>query len=209
LRVRILEAERQVEAAQRNKEQLAEAISIAAMPRALLYEKGKPLEAAIIDALITLGFKAWPFKESDSEFDVVFECAEGRMIGEAEGKDTKAINIDKLRQLTMNIHEDLQRDQVTSPAKPVLFGNGFRLQEPVGRPDPFTEKCQSAASISSTALVATADLFGPVQYLLAHSDARYASACRAALLSTIGRVIFPAPPIGPIEEEIGLEQERK
>lgn len=209
LRVRILEAERQVEAAQRNKEQLAEAISVATMPRALLYEKGKPLEAAIIDALTTLGFKAGPFKESDSEFDVVFECAEGRMIGEAEGKDTKAINIDKLRQLTMNIHEDLQRDQVTSPAKPVLFGNGFRLQEPGGRPDPFTEKCQSAASISSTALVATADLFGPVQYLLAHSDASYASACRAALLSTIGRVTFPAPPTGPVQEKVGLEQERK
>ncbi|MDO9112432.1 MAG: hypothetical protein Q7U63_01410 [Polaromonas sp.] len=90
LRVQLLEAERQVEEVQRKKEEIAEALSSAAMPRALLYEKGKPLERAIIHALIALGFHAEPFKQSDSEFDVVFQSAEGRLIGEAEGKDTKA-----------------------------------------------------------------------------------------------------------------------
>jgi hypothetical protein len=48
---------------------------------------------------------------------VVFESEEGRLIGEAEGKDNKAINVDKLRQLSMNIHEDIQREEVTTPAK--------------------------------------------------------------------------------------------
>lgn len=205
LRVQLLEAERQVEEAQRRKEKLVEGVGAAAMPRALLYEKGKPLEAAIIAALTTLGFKAEPFKDSDSEFDVVFECAEGRLIGEAEGKDTKAVNIDKLRQLSMNTHEDLQREEVTAPAKPVLFGNGFRLQDPLERPDPFTEKCHSAAALSSTALVATADLFGPVQYLLAQSDPDYAAACRAVVLCTVGRVIFPTPPSAPAQSDVGLE----
>ncbi len=132
-----------------------------------MYEKGKALEAAIIDALRLLGFKAEPFKDSESEFDVVFECDEGRLIGEAEGKDNKAVNIDKLRQLSMNIHEDLQRDEVTVPAKAVLFGNGFRLQPLGDRGDPFTEKCHSAAGTASTALVFTPDLFPPVQYLVA------------------------------------------
>lgn len=74
-----------------------------------------------------MGFRAEPFKDSNSEFDVVFESDEGRLIGEAEGKDSKAINVDKLRQLAMNIHEDLQREEVTKSAKGVLFGNGFRL----------------------------------------------------------------------------------
>lgn len=193
LRVQLLAAERAVERAQREKEQTAEALAAAGTPRALLYEKGKPLEAAIIEALRTLGFIAAPFKESDSEFDVVFECAEGRLIGEAEGKDTKAVNIDKLRQLSMNIHEDLQRDDIKAPAKPVLFGNGFRLQAPPEREDPFTEKCHSAAAISSTALVATADLFLPVQYLLSEQDEQFATKCRQALLSTTGRVQFPEP----------------
>lgn len=195
LRAQLLDAEREVEEAQRKKEQIVEEIASAAMLRALLYEKGKPLEAVIIQALKTIGFKAEAFKESDSEFDVVFESEEGRLIGEAEGKDTKAINIDKLRQLSMNIHEDLQREEVLQPAKPVLFGNGFRLQEPAARTDPFTEKCHAAASTSSTALVATADLFLSVQYLLAHDDPMYAAACRAALLSTVGRVSFPRPPV--------------
>ncbi|MFQ6333720.1 hypothetical protein [Methylophilus sp. 3sh_L] len=194
LRVELLAAERAVEEAQKRKELIAEALNAAGSPRALLYEKGKPLEAAIIEALRILGFKAAPFKESDSEFDVVFECAEGRLIGEAEGKDTKAVNIDKLRQLSMNIHEDLQREDVSAPAKPVLFGNGFRLQPPQEREDPFTEKCHSAAATSSTALVATADLFVPVQYILSENDQDYAAICRQALLSSIGRVKFPLPP---------------
>ena len=91
--------------------------------RGLLFEKGKPLEEAIIEGLRKLGFTAEPFKDDGSEFDVVFESPEGRLIDEAEGKDNKAVNVDKLRQLQMNIHEDLLRDSVAEPAKPVLFGN--------------------------------------------------------------------------------------
>ncbi|GAB2913654.1 hypothetical protein GCM10027093_60170 [Paraburkholderia jirisanensis] len=194
LRMQLLDAERVVEEAQKVKEGLAEALEAAGALRALLYEKGKPLEIAIIDALRLLGFRAEPFKNSESEFDVVFECHEGRLIGEAEGKDSKAVNIDKLRQLSMNIHEDLRRDEVTMPAKPVLFGNGYRLQSLGDREDPFTEKCHSAAASSCTALVFTPDLFPPVQYLVASPDLNYAQACRQAILSSIGRVIFPVAP---------------
>lgn len=194
LRVQLLEAEREVELAQHKKEETTEAIASVVAIRGLLYEKGKPLEAAIIRALQILGFTAAPYKDSDSEFDVVFESSEGRLIGEAEGKDSKAVNIDKLRQLSMNIHEDLQRDEVSSPAKPVLFGNGFRLEEPQLRLKPFTEKCLSAAATSSTALVATSDFFVCVQYLMAESNENYACLCRQAILSTTGRVSFPQPP---------------
>jgi len=206
LRAELLNAERQVEEAQKRKEQLAEQLRSAGAYRGLLFEKGRPLENLIIEALRLLGFKAAPFKESDSEFDVVFESEEGRLIGEAEGKDNKAVNIDKLRQLAMNIHEDLQRENVTVPAKPVLFGNGFRLQPIDKRPEPFTEKCQTAAATSSTALVFTPDLFWPVQYLLSNSNADYAKACRQALLSSTGRVVFPAPPAAaPAQEEVQVE----
>lgn len=195
LRVQLLEAERKVEEAQKHKEQLVEELKSAGAFRGLLFEKGKPLENVIIEALRLLGFTAAPFKESDSEFDVVFESDEGRLIGEAEGKDNKAVNIDKLRQLSMNIHEDLQRESVTTPAKPVLFGNGFRLQPLSGRADPFTEKCHNAAATSSTALVFTPDLFWPVQYLVTNPDVEYALACRQALLSSTGRAMFPSPPV--------------
>jgi hypothetical protein len=195
LSVQLLDAERDVEKAQKHKEQLAEELRFAGAYRSLLFEKAKPLENVIIDALRLLGFTAAPFKESDSEFDVVFESAEGRLIGEAEGKDNKAVNVDKLRQLSMNIHEDLQRESITAPAKPVLFGNGFRLQPLSERGDPFTEKCHRAAATSSTALVFTPDLFWPVQYLFSNPDAEYARACRQTLLSSTGRVAFPLPPV--------------
>jgi hypothetical protein len=195
LRVQLLDAERKVEEAQKQKERIVEELRSACMYRGLLFEKGKPLENVIIEALRLLSFSAAPFKESNSEFDVVFESDEGRLIGEAEGKDNKAVNIDKLRQLSMNIHEDLQRESVNAPAKPVLFGNGFRLQPLNKRADPFTEKCHSAAATSSTALVFTPDLFWPVQYLVSNSDAEYARACRRTLLSSTGRVVFPVPPV--------------
>ena len=201
LRLQLLEAEQNIEVAQKRKESIAEELLTAGALRALLFEKGKPLENAIIEALRILGFTAAQFKDSTSEFDVVFESEEGRLIGEAEGKDAKAVNIDKLRQLSMNIHEDLQRDEVTKPAKPVLFGNAFRLQALDQRTDPFTEKCHSAATTSSTALVFTPDLFVPVQYLTAQMDESYARSCRVALLSAIGRVAFPPPPVIPTSHE--------
>jgi hypothetical protein len=197
LRTKLLEAETQVEQAQRHKEEIAEELKTAGSFRALLFEKGKPLEKAIIEALRLLGFSAMPYKDSESEFDVVFASEEGRLIGEAEGKDNKPVNIDKLRQLAMNIHEDLRREEVNSPAKGVLFGNGFRLQSPHGRSDPFTDKCHSAAPSMGIALVFTADLFPIVKYLLARSDAQYSLACRRAILTGVGRVSFPDLPPEP------------
>ncbi|MFY9259717.1 MAG: hypothetical protein WAO71_04330 [Gallionella sp.] len=209
LRLQLLEAEQQLEIAQKRKELIAEQLSSAGALRGLLYEKGKPLENAIIDALRILGFKATQFKDATSEFDVVFESDEGRLIGEAEGKDSKAISIEKLRQLSMNIHEDLQRDEVTKPAKPVLFGNAYRLQSLEQRADPFTDKCHSAAATSTTALVFTPDLFLPVQYLTDQTDENYARTCREVLFSATGRVAFPSPPQGKNPQESTLVDSSK
>lgn len=97
----MLDAEWKVEETQKYKEQVDEQLLSAGDHRALLFEKGKPLENAIIETLRMLGSTAEPYRDSDSEFDVVFESAEGRLNGEAEGKDNKAVNIDKLRQLVI------------------------------------------------------------------------------------------------------------
>lgn len=140
--------------------------------RNLLFEKGKPLEYAILDALKIIGFSVTQFDDGESEFDVVFESKEGRLIGEAEGKDNKAINIDKLRQIALNIYEDLKREDVITPAKSVLFGNPYRLQPIDKRGDPFTTKCVSSAKASSTALVFTPDLFEVAKYLKERKDTK-------------------------------------
>lgn len=199
LRVDLLEAESHLELAQRNKEDIIEKLKSVGLLRGLLYEKGKPLENAIIDALRLLGFHAEQYKVGNSEFDVVFESTEGRLIGEAEGKDNKAINVDKLRQLAMNIHEDLQRDEVTKPAKGVLFGNGYRLMPPLERDVAFTEKCVVSAQSSSSALVATQDLFYAARFLADQGDSSYAAECRKAILNTNGLVSFPLAPFAATE----------
>lgn len=191
---KLLTIERKLEAVQAEKEDVQDEIRGLGRLRNLLFEKGKPLEYAILDALIALGFQVSQFDDGESEFDAVFESKEGRLIGEAEGKDSKAINIEKLRQLSLNIHEDLEREEIAVPAKAVLFGNAYRLQAIEERPEPFTDKCISASKTGSTALVFTPDLFEVAKYLKDNRDARFATKCRKAILNTTGRVEFPKVP---------------
>ena len=200
LRSELLDAEYQITAAQRRKEDVLERLKIAGCLRALLFEKRKPLEAAIIEGLRLLGFHTVPQRNPASSFEVAFECAEGRILAEAEGKDSKAISIDNLRQLVLNIHEDLQREEINAPAKGVLFGNGYRLIPPKDRETQFTKKCINAAESSSIALLATSDLYRAAQYLSDQANAGYAARCRKAILTGVGLVALPPPPrIGVVE----------
>jgi hypothetical protein len=151
--------------------------------------------------LTVLGFSAAPFAENDSEFDVVFESAEGRCLGEVEGKDNKAISIEKFSQLERNLQEDFAREGVAEYAKGVLFGNAERLIPPAERNEPFTDKCLTAAIRVGVALVKTSELFEPVKYLKSHPDPKYAKACREAIFSTRGAiVVFPTPPVGIVSK---------
>jgi hypothetical protein len=202
VRSELLKIEESLEKMQNTKGHLLDELRDLGRLRNLLFEKGKLLEYAIIDALIILGFEATQYKDSESEFDVVFESTEGRLIGEAEGKDNKAINIDKLRQLEMNIHEDLEREEISQPAKAVLFGNPHRLDPVDDRPDPFTVKCISAANRTSTALVFTPDLFMVARYLSSKKDARFSARCRKAILSAVGRMRFPDIPESPASAKV-------
>ena len=163
--------------------------------RRLLYEKGKPLENAILEVLRLMGFSAKPFQDAESEFDVVFASPKGRFLGEAEGKDNKAINIDKHSQLERNINEDFERDGVKEYAHGVLFGNAYRATPVKDRHDFFTDKCVSAAKRMGTALVRTPDLFEVGRYLESSRDEVFAALCRMAIIDTRGGIVhFPTIP---------------
>jgi len=163
--------------------------------KGLLFETGKGLEAAVTSALKTLRYSAENFNDGSLELDQVIVSPEGeRFIGECEGKDNSAINIDKLRQLTENIQADLQRESVKEPAIGVLFGNGFRLTAPGDRQEQFTEKCLTSAK-RGTVLVRTCDLYPVVRYIQETSDSAYAKSCRDAIRASVGRIVnFPIPP---------------
>ena len=162
----------------------------------LLYEQGYALEQAVLGAMRLIGFEANSYRDSDSEFDAVLECAEGRCIGEVEGRDNNAIGIDKMRQLEVNILEDLARDEVSTPAKGILFGNAFRLKPPSDRPaEHFSPKCLSAAQRNGTALIRTCDLFNAAKALVDEPDEKFATLCREAILNTSGKEVeFPSVP---------------
>lgn len=175
--------------------------------RGLLFEKGKALEFAVLNALRVLGFQAENFDDGALEFDAVMTCSEGRLIGESEGKDNAAINITKLRQISTNIHEDLSRDEVEEPAKGVLFGNGNRLSAPSERGETFTTKCISAATSTSVALVDTVELFRVVQHMMKTGNEEFAKACREAMIQASGLVPFPdTPPVESAEAVVTMAE---
>ncbi len=192
----LLVVENKLEELTQEKEALITKLHEAGYLKGLLYEKGPALEIAIIESLKILGFTASNYKDSESEFDVVFESQEGRLLGEAEGKDSKAINIDKLRQLEMNIHEDFARDEVSAMAKGVLFGNAYRLTELATRGEYFTDKCLTAAKRSGFALVRTPDLFFASKHVLETQDEEFAAQCRKVIIETSGSAVtFPDIPL--------------
>jgi len=168
----------------------------ARIPKHLLYETGKALEKAIIHGLRILGFEADNYQDEESEFDIVFKSSdEGRFLGESEGKDSKAIAVEKARQLEINIQEDFAKDGVEEYAKGVLFGNGYRLIEPSERAEGFTTKVQTLADRSGITLVNTHEFFKIVKYLQNTDNQDYAKTIRECFRDTRGEIImFPSIP---------------
>jgi len=188
----IADISRRISELQQESNKLAQQMDTAGSIRALLYEQGKQLELAVRDALIVLGFSAKPLKESDSESDIFFESPEGRFLGNVDGNDNVAVDIDRFSQLERNLQEDFSRDGVAEYAKGVLFGNSERLKPLADRGDAFTLKCATAAKRVHIALIRTADLFEPVKYLRSHPDPDYAKICRKAILDAEGDIVtFP------------------
>jgi len=187
--------QQKVESLQNQQQALTSTLDSLGQLRWLLYEKGKPLEAAILHALGLLGFTAAPYDDGESEFDALFTSVEGAFLGEAEGKDTKSINIDKLRQLESNIQEDFAREDVKEHKHGVLFGNAHRLSALSKRPEFFTKKCLTGAQRSKIALVRTTDLFVVARYLEEKNNKSFAKKCRQAILNAAGSITnFPKVP---------------
>lgn len=159
----------------------------------LLYEQSHPLEEAIIEALTILGFTAEGYKDDSSEFDIVFSSAEGSLLGEAEGKDNKAVEISKLRQLLMNREEYFGKNG--HYPKGVLFGNPQRLLPLAERTEIFTAKCKSSAKEHRFSLVLTTELFWAAKYVKETENTIFATECRKAIIETEGEIVqFPTPP---------------
>ena len=196
LSVELVQIQTKISDLEKKREKVEEQLANAGSLKRLLFEQGHALENAILEAMRLMGFVAKTYRDSDFEFDVVLECSEGRYIGEVEGRDSKPISIDKMRQLEVNIHEDLSRDEVSDPAKGILFGNAYRLSPPSDRPaEHFTAKCMKAAERNGTVLIRTCDLFEVAKALVDKPDAEFAALCRKAILNTVGKEVrFPVPP---------------
>ncbi len=179
---------------------LAESAALASF-RGLLYETGKPLENCVTRALDTLGFTVENYDDGTLEIDQIIVSPENeRYLGECEGKDSKPVSIEKLRQLYSSIGEYNLKDEDEGCINGILFGNPARLLEPGRRQEWFTRRCLDAAKQHNIALVRTPDLFPIIKYLMEHDDEAFARSCREAIHRGLGGIVeFPAIPIAVSE----------
>ncbi len=202
----IADQTKQIEIATATRTELLAKLDREAGLRRLLYETGPMLEEAILHALSLLGLKAERYKDSESEFDVLFTWNSHRFLGEAEGKDNKAVNVDKISQLERNLNEDYAREDVKDYAKGMLLGNAFRLQKLSERGEFFTEKCISSAKRLKAALIRTPDLFFAARYAKESKDADFARKCVEAIVAAEGTVVsFPPVPSSEQKSEPNVQ----
>lgn len=183
---------KEIEDLQESQQKLTRELQSYTSVKSLLFAQGKQLESAVRAALVELGFAVTTYQSADSEFDVVFEADGFRYIGEVEGKDEKAINVNKISQLERNVAEDFQRDEIEQPAIGVLFGNSHRLTELTARGDFFTDKVRTSAKRTGSRLVRTTDLFHALKEYREQPSAETAAKFRNAFHQQTGtEVKFP------------------
>lgn len=163
----------------------------------LLFENGKPLENAIIEALRILDYEAENKYIGNNEIDILAKSPERDIFCcEAEGKDNSAIDITKFRQLSdnLNIYRDNYPDDTTYA---ILFGNPYRLKDIEERiEEPFTKHCLNRAKDNNVILIKTTDLFFVIRDIKNCNDNKkieeYKKKCREAILNSKGKiVVFP------------------
>jgi hypothetical protein len=132
----------------------------------LLYEQGRfQLEPVVRDAFSLFGFNVKDAEPSDG----LLESDEGVALLEIEGKDDKAINIDKYSKLLNYVIND--EAQTRAPRKKgILIGNGFRLSDLKDREQQFTKEVIGAAKNTGFCLLTTQILFDLVCKVLADPD---------------------------------------
>lgn len=162
--------------------------------KGLLFETGKTLETSVIKALNILGYKAENYDDGQLELDQIIYAPEGhRYIGECEGKDRKAIDISKFRQLSDGLSADFEREEVEEMAFGLLFGNAQREVEPNKRELDFTTKCINGAKREGIGLIKTHELYSVCQYIANSNDSAFATKCRKAIHDQLGSIIkFPS-----------------
>lgn len=180
-----------------NKEELNQNLEKEEQIKDLLFENGKPLENAIIEALRILDYEAENKYIGNNEIDILATSPEGDIFCcEAEGKDNNAIDITKFRQLSdnLNIYKDNYPDDTTYS---ILFGNPYRLKNIEERiEEPFTKHCLNRAKDNNVILIKTIDLFFVIRGIKNCNDnekiEEYKKKCREAILNSKGKiVVFP------------------
>ncbi len=190
--------ENDIQQLEQNKEQFNITLDKEQELKGLLFETGTPLENIVIESLKILGYTAGNFKNANGdEIDVILESPEGFIYcGECEGKENKAIDVNKFRQLLdhINVYEEHLNNDTNVYG--ILFGNAYRLQDVETRNENFTKACIDRANKKNIILIRTSDLYPIVQYIREYNnDEEFVKQCRKVIHSSLGTIVqFPNIP---------------
>jgi hypothetical protein len=151
--------------------------------RALLYSNGFELEGVVRRALRELGLDAQPSDDGKLRIDARFEHDGVVYVCEIEGKDNKAVDINKYRQLMDMCLGEQQRLGEGAQVRGVLIGNGYRLTPPSERKVQFTDQVLNNASTQGILLVTATDLYAAWRDATDQQPSPVAEKLKAAILS--------------------------
>jgi hypothetical protein len=125
--------------------------------KGLLYEKGKrALEPLVREAFRLIGFKVLEPKEYDEDYDLYIKEDQITIIGEIEGTDNSAIDVNKYRQLLDYVeHESLKGIN----CKGILIGNAFINKDPAERENQFSSHAIKGCERQKFCMITTHQIF--------------------------------------------------
>lgn len=198
IKSKLVNIDKKINKLNEEKEELNQNLEKEEQIKDLLFENGKPLENAIIEALKILDYEAENKYIDNNEIDILATSPEGDIFCcEAEGKDNKAIDITKFRQLLDHIAVYKEHIEYKSNVNGILFGNAYRKEELANRAEEyFTEHCLQGAISNNFILIKTTDLFFVIRDIKNCNDnekiEEYKKKCREAILNSRGRIVdFP------------------
>lgn len=158
--------------------------------KGLLYGTSKFLEAQVTRALQELGYFVKSFSGEYVEIDHVVDDPDEniRFICETEGRDRKAVGIDKFRQLQDHLSQYAGGTKSKRALQGLLFVNGRRLIDPTSRGEVITPALLNRSIQTQTTIVPTVELYKAVSYLMGKKDEEYKKAVRLAIRSKMGGI---------------------
>ena len=165
--------------------------------RRLLFEQGRPLESAILEALRLFGFEAKPFSDGESELMLSLSVLRADALERPKVKTIKPLTLTSLVNWSATCRKICSR-RSNRLCEGRFVRKRLSVTATAGAGQFLYRKVHISAQRALASTVHTPDLFAPAKYLKENpSDLEYAKHCREAIFRSEGEIVtFPVSLIG-------------